>query len=109
MPYGPYLASEITSLPQPIVTFQSTVIIGGKEASVSGVYVGEEALKRYLSCMILMNLPSQGVTEAFEWLVDAWQFYVHPPISPGPAIVQAPIQVTGGKAVDRPPLIIDDD
>ena len=60
--------------------------------------------------MILMYLPSEGVAETFDWLVNSWKFYVHPPSTSGAApLVHAPIKATGGKVVDRPPLIIDED
>jgi hypothetical protein len=110
MPYNQYPSDPIGFMGQPTLTFQSTVIIAGKEASVWGVHVGEEALKRYLSCMILMHLPSEGVSEAFDWLVDSWKFYAHPPIASAPMVlIHEPVRASGGKIISQSPLVIEED
>jgi hypothetical protein len=110
MPYNQCPSDAIEGTAQPTLTFQSTVIIGGKEASVWGVHVGEEALKRYLSCMILMHLPSEGISEAFDWLVDSWKFYAHPPIASTPTLlIHQPVRASGGRLISQSPLVIEEE
>lgn len=107
---APPLDEDEVGLVQPIVTFETTVAFFDEEASLSGVYSGANAMKRYLSCVIVMHLPENGVDEAFDWLVDAWKFYAHPVIASTPvALTQAPVRATGGNLVVQPPLVIAED
>jgi hypothetical protein len=90
----------------PSVTFESKIVIyDEEEASVSGTHMGENALKRYISCMILMYLPEKGVDEAFDWLADAWQFYTHPVSAASlPALAGPAVKATGKATILRPAL-----
>jgi hypothetical protein len=63
-------------------------------------------MKRYLGCIVLMHLPEKGVDDAFDWLVDAWQFYAHPAIGPQavPALAGPAVKAKGKAPVLRPAL-----
>lgn len=50
----------------------------GQEIGVTGVHIGKEAFQRYLGCMMLMCLPSEAVSGAFDLLVHTWSYYTHP-------------------------------
>jgi hypothetical protein len=57
-----------------------------------------------------MSLPKEGVAEAFEWLVDAWKFYAHPPGAANPLVItHEPVQATSGEILSQPPLVIAED
>jgi hypothetical protein len=97
-------------LAQPVITFETTVAFPNEEeASLSGIYKGANAIKRYLGCIILMHLPENGVDEAFEWLVDAWQFYTHPVSAASlPALAGPTVNATGKATILRPALDIEE-
>lgn len=58
----------------PRVVFNTTVKSVGEEVSFWIEHEGDDAVKRYLGCVIISAMPEDGVNEALQSLLDIFAF-----------------------------------
>ena len=53
---------------------------------LTGAWEGPDALRRLLSCMLILSLPEEGAVEALNSIEGIWDFYTwHPSLPLAPA------------------------
>ena len=91
------------------VGFHTYVATSGSAFSIFNYSTGQEAAKRLLGSLILQNMPSPGVDEAFISLVDAYEFHYHnlAPLMPPPLSTRHGVGILAGQSA-RPPLTLEE-
>ena len=73
-----------------------------------GAAHGIDAIKRAVGCMMILKLSTAGMDEAWQSLVDIWEFHAPKEAASFPHFVSAALQGRALPPSERLPLLIDD-